>query len=777
MILDLAESITKVRTQSFVKELRDLRTRSALVDGLQEQNERLQTRIDVLLQDLEASRRAANISNGTTGVALPQPLSSSDKESGILAGNGRLKNAPGVAECSEGKGNARSPTVPDNQSVKESGAASSVEYRKLVRQHNTLVKYSKSLSSARDDLEKKLREVLMLGRNWMIYAQALEKKVSNLKTSLSSCGIPLDNDTRELSALRARAQPLPRRVPPEIGNLTCVGPAGIPLSPITPGLDGDTIVATPDGEREAPRSDPVNPLGELENGNCFQTLPEHSEKTITSLRSSYPGESHYSGSTQGDAASDKLADGGLIDKTRTFAETELSSDPPVFLCSRSVKRRRNGQAQGGSLPVEPKVKVEVITSSPAVLASLRNPEREESLDLDDIGEKYDTPKKKRRTPLQSDTNWTLNKPANQNDGYGSFRGRLSTPEEGEGAQLIPRTSALRPSSTNRHMLPCTSRNERHGKRRLDYSIRRVEHLFEDGENHLATDGISELDPGHRGTKSLLAEAPEKVARLTELLEQPSPQRSVALRQTSWPSGKASVARRRLPDNKENAPASSRQKVTNGGVDHKALGNSRNPGLKAKTRSTTGKRGSKTPEVNDSRSLRERPLQELSMEHFKVNPKYNQGYDFAFSDVVRRKQQRKCLPGCTRPECCGEKFRKFVEITGTPNGVQTESQEERDERLLEEYLGDNKGMRYTMSKAEREEALIRAKARELANKVGKHRHAYERRRSPPGFWRADFPDTQETKADRLEAAKLERELAQQRYEEAMRPGGRWVFRDE
>jgi len=137
--------------------------------------------------------------------------------------------------------------------------------------------------------------------------------------------------------------------------------------------------------------------------------------------------------------------------------------------------------------------------------------------------------------------------------------------------------------------------------------------------------------------------------------------------------------------------------------------------------------------------------------------------------------RKCLPGCTKPECCGDKFRKFIEFTKA-HEQQTFFQEE-NERLLEDYLGDNKGRLRNMTQMEKEELLVRAKARELANKASKHRHAYERRRSPPGFWRSDFPSTQELLSDRQEAANRERELVQERYEEAMRPGGRWLFRDE
>jgi hypothetical protein len=83
----------------------------------------------------------------------------------------------------------------------------------------------------------------------------------------------------------------------------------------------------------------------------------------------------------------------------------------------------------------------------------------------------------------------------------------------------------------------------------------------------------------------------------------------------------------------------------------------------------------------------------------------------------------------------------------------------------------------MSKEERAEIWVEAKTRELANKYGKHRHRFSRMRSPPGFWNADFPSTQELDADRAEAGKRENELIQDRYREAMRSGGRWLFRDE
>lgn len=106
------------------------------------------------------------------------------------------------------------------------------------------------------------------------------------------------------------------------------------------------------------------------------------------------------------------------------------------------------------------------------------------------------------------------------------------------------------------------------------------------------------------------------------------------------------------------------------------------------------------------------------------------------------------------------------------------EEDGDQRLLEEYLGDNARARLRqMSEAERKELLIQTKAAQLAQKHGRHRHAFQRSTTPPGFWRTDFPTTQETEEDREKAGVLERSKVEERYREAMRPGGMWVFRDE
>ena len=183
-------------------------------------------------------------------------------------------------------------------------------------------------------------------------------------------------------------------------------------------------------------------------------------------------------------------------------------------------------------------------------------------------------------------------------------------------------------------------------------------------------------------------------------------------------------------------------------------------------------------------LRARPLRRLRLDDFKVNPASNQGYDYAFDEVVRNRDQRKCLPNCTRPECCGTKFQKMVELGGfvTPRKQSLWSSSPVDEaeeevRLLKEYLGYDRTRISRLPEDGKRRLVIQAKANRFANEHGRHRQAYERNTSPPGFWRTDMPTTQELEEDREAAQQMTGRKLEERYREAMRPGGRWMFRDE
>lgn len=171
-------------------------------------------------------------------------------------------------------------------------------------------------------------------------------------------------------------------------------------------------------------------------------------------------------------------------------------------------------------------------------------------------------------------------------------------------------------------------------------------------------------------------------------------------------------------------------------------------------------------------LRQKPVTELKVHDFKPNPAYNQGYSYAFSEAVRKRGDRMCLPGCTNPQCCGSHFRRLAEALDPLPAAQ-------EEALLEEYLGDaySKIISTQMSSDERVELVLQARTKQMARDTGKHREAYERRRTPPGFWRVDFPTTQEQEVDRGRAKEQEIMIVQERWLEAQKRGGKWIFRDE
>ncbi|RMZ67067.1 hypothetical protein GMOD_00000939 [Pyrenophora seminiperda CCB06] len=179
----------------------------------------------------------------------------------------------------------------------------------------------------------------------------------------------------------------------------------------------------------------------------------------------------------------------------------------------------------------------------------------------------------------------------------------------------------------------------------------------------------------------------------------------------------------------------------------------------------------TPSKDQGR-LRDKTIAELSGHDFRPNPAYNQGYSYAFTETVRKRGDRMCLPGCTNPQCCGSTFRALAEAQAPLNSSQ-------EETLLEDYLGDAySNMQLTqMSLEERQELVLQARTMKVAKESGKHREAYERRRTPPGFWRVDFPTTQEQQEDRERAKEQEKAVVQERWLEAHRKGGKWIFRDE
>lgn len=172
-------------------------------------------------------------------------------------------------------------------------------------------------------------------------------------------------------------------------------------------------------------------------------------------------------------------------------------------------------------------------------------------------------------------------------------------------------------------------------------------------------------------------------------------------------------------------------------------------------------------------LRSRPLHRLNIDDFRVNPKYSGGLSYAFRESIRKREEKKCLPGCTREECCGA-IRRFIAAGGLPADTSITD----DDLTLQGYLGS--GYAFTIhnsTEEEKQQMLIDARAKAFADRHGKHRQNFERRTTPPGFWRAEMPSTQELEKDREEARIQERQKVEERWRDAIRGGGRYMFRDE
>ena len=189
-----------------------------------------------------------------------------------------------------------------------------------------------------------------------------------------------------------------------------------------------------------------------------------------------------------------------------------------------------------------------------------------------------------------------------------------------------------------------------------------------------------------------------------------------------------------------------------------------PQGKPNSTSSTHSHATDTLGLQETRKpLRSRALSHLDLGDFVINPAANQGLDFAYSDVVRNRADRQCLPNCRDPACCGDQFRQLVAIAGFPTPPSPTNL--RRTTSPSAVLDADKNMSRN------------AQIDHMLQRFGKHRMAHPRPASPPGFWRADMPTTQEAAADRAAADEVQRVKVAERYREAMRAGGRWKFRDE
>ncbi|PTB68574.1 SAE2-domain-containing protein [Trichoderma citrinoviride] len=442
-------------------------------------------------------------------------------------------------------------------------------------------------------------------------------------------------------------------------------------------------------------------------------------------------------STQGDSDESETEELPLLptddrDQGAPVIKSEPSSDVPVVVSEKILKRRRV-EEDGPAVAAYSRIKAESTSSSPITASEHYHFDIHESIDLDDIAQRITTPRKRKdlealaaadgsaRTALKLDY------------------ARLDTLQQPAGCLQGP--SVLTPISGNKRMTGWTA-DEKKGPPKATLA-RGIATLAEDGAFY----GKERLN---RALEAMQTPTSMAKGRLNTLLN------------TSTPDNAATISR---------TPQARHSERTSG--EHTPLDllfpEPRELPFEKMMRQTKKRRVS-------TAGLRHKPLSELRLDDFKVNPLANEGQDFAFSEVVRDKNERAALRGCTDMHCCGKHFRALA-LSQRPDPPLTAAQRQEEQKLLEEYLGDDAWRLASMAKDERDELWVKAKTEELANKYGRHRHRFSRMQSPPGFWNADFPNTQELAADKEEALKREKRAIAERHREAMRPGGMWLFRDE
>ncbi|KAF7165635.1 hypothetical protein CNMCM5623_009774 [Aspergillus felis] len=431
------------------------------------------------------------------------------------------------------------------------------------------------------------------------------------------------------------------------------------------------------------------------------------------------------------------------------------------------------------------IKSESIPSSP-VRIHLEHNGLAGTQDLDEVGSAVETPRKRKSYHLNGQSHElpsdTTKSPLPRNP----TALRLNR-HQMEGSQLVPkRLTVLQPVDTN---LPSANGPRIWSEQKpLNKSERRSKHALdsvaEDGDEILRL--VPRRGQVKQASRVQLIQASTSMdnvlihRRLDDLLERPlRPRHPLHIRKKNGNIADVGPHQRDISrDQFIQASGGVKEASKSSEPTESAIGR---PSISVGDRENSeaspqeGSRSHKVPDTiavhSEDEPFRARPLHRLGLRHFKINPNINQGLDFAYDTVVRRKDERKCISGCTRPGCCREKFRAMARLAtdGSNDG-------EEEQKMLEDYLGEEKHLLDHLSAEERQSLLHEARARRMANLYSKHRHDHQRPSTPPGFWRTDMPDTQELEHDRKAANNLEREKVKERYREAMR-GGMWKFADE
>ncbi|KAL2889664.1 hypothetical protein HOO65_020206 [Ceratocystis lukuohia] len=645
----------------------------------------------------------------------------------------------------------------------------------IIKLESSLRTLKKNFLTAKDSLIKRKNE----RDQWIEYSKNLEKKIASLKSKLKSAQATVTSGLGVVSGDQAGEKTNDTIAIPntsfssDAGNGGHRGGAGITTTAPTGALET--------GEFELPPiSSMAPPPSTINEERICDSQPPDENETLTS-----------DGAT--DSATQNLpvlSTVASVSANVQIKEEPSSDDRIVVVEERAVKKRKYNSEHTGRSPAISRIKEEHFSSDSLSSADMHGFSPQESVDLDNVGGNVETPRKGR---TQEDLACSLNVEV-----YSSQPSVIpDSPYQPASDERTPTAARSHLGATHTHTTHInllaqsagTPLQGRAGRASLETSSDKTTPVTAIKSTRtmprsFAAAPTSPLNDV-RGASDLRREGRRTSLGSTKIGRTPS---------TNITSGAPTQRSSRVPPNSGSntlagldVPEPRRLPFDNVAISRSSLNRSfhEEPESISRRNDASTSRGPNmsfsgaletTPTHVRTGAIRTKRPHELQPEDFKINPKFNDGRSYAYTEVVRGRAERAALPGCTDPTCCGQDFRMLARSErGT--APRTAEQLVEDKLYLERYLGDECFRLFAMTREELDELWIEAKAKELADRWGKHRHRFSRMKSPPGFWNPDFPTTQEARNDRDEADKRKKQEVEGRYREAMRPGGRWMFRDE
>ncbi|KAG6827987.1 hypothetical protein H0H92_009751 [Tricholoma furcatifolium] len=160
--------------------------------------------------------------------------------------------------------------------------------------------------------------------------------------------------------------------------------------------------------------------------------------------------------------------------------------------------------------------------------------------------------------------------------------------------------------------------------------------------------------------------------------------------------------------------------------------------------------------------------------FEINPARNGGLDYQYDEVVRGKEDRRRMNAGDCEEC-----REYYEAVGPlPKRLQAplwRSPSSTPSKTCSRHSHSHGSASASRGASPSDNASHKKRKAEIASHkqaISRHRHQWERPKTPPGYWNIGFPDTQEAEAINKEAKEMHRRKRNEIEAAARKDDGRY-----